>query len=417
MRTQSQRIYLDYNATAPLLPAARERMLEALDEFPGNASSPHGEGQAARDALERVRAGLAELLGFTRREVLFTSGGTEGNNMLLRWPGLEALPATGGSDAERGEAGSGDTGAAADEAGAGHVITSPIEHPSVLKSLEWLRGRGVRVDTLPVDGNGVADVEAVDAMIRPDTRLISLMAANNETGVLQPVTELVERVRRAQGDRWIVVHCDAVQAFGRLPVRPGDWGVDAVTVSAHKLGGPKGIGAVAIREGVRIPGLILGGSQERERRAGTEPVFLAAGFLGAAEWTHAHLEELRERLLRMRERLIASLSGIEGFFLNGSGAERLPNTVNLGFEGVSAQSLLVALDLGGIAVSIGSACSSGAVEPSHVLRAMGLPEGRLTQSLRISLGHATAEQEIDRCAETLQAEVKRLRGLEHRAAS
>lgn len=400
MRTQSQRIYLDYNATAPLLPAARKRMLEALDAYPGNASSPHGEGQAARDALERARAELAELLGFTRREVLFTSGGSEGNNMLLRWPGLEALPAPESS-----------------EAGAGHVIISPIEHPSVLKSVEWLRGRGVRVDTLPVDGNGVADVEAVDAMIRPDTRLVSLMAANNETGVLQPVAELVERVRRAQGERWIVVHCDAVQAFGRLPVRPGDWGVDAVTVSAHKLGGPKGIGAVAIREGIRIPGLILGGSQERERRAGTEPVFLAAGFLGAAEWTHAHLEELRERLLRMRERLIASLAGIEGFFLNGSGAERLPNTVNLGFEGVSAQSLLVALDLSGIAVSIGSACSSGAVEPSHVLQAMGLPEGRLAQSLRISMGHATVEQEIDRCAETLQAEVKRLRGLEHRAAS
>lgn len=406
MRTEPQRIYLDYNATAPLLPVARERMLAALDDFPGNASSPHGEGQAARDALEQARARLADLLGFTRREVLFTSGGSEGNNMLLRWPGLEGSP--GASDAGRSGAG---------HIGAGHVITSPIEHPSVLKSVEWLRDRGVRVDTLPVDGRGVAGVEAVEELIRPDTRLISLMAANNETGVLQPVAELVERVRRAQGERVIVVHCDAVQAFGRLPVRPGEWGVDAVTVSAHKLGGPKGIGAVAIREGVRIPGLILGGSQERDRRAGTEPVFLAAGFLGAAEWTHSHLEELRERTLSMRERLIASLSGIKGFFLNGSDVERLPNTVNLGFEGVSAQSLLVALDLSGIAVSTGSACSSGAVEPSHVLQAMGLPEERLTQSLRISLGHATVEPEIDRCAETLQTEVKRLRGVGHRAAS
>lgn len=386
-------VYLDYNATAPLHPAARQRMLAAMDACCGNPSSPHAFGQAARDVLETARARLAELLGFTRRELLFTSGGTEGNNMLLRWPALE------------------------DGHGNGHVITSPIEHPSVLRSCEWLRSRGVKVDYLPVAADGVVEVDAVSDLIRPDTSVVSLMAANNETGVIQPLRALVERVRGAQGERRIPVHSDSVQAFGRIALQARDWGVDAVTVAAHKLGGPQGIGAVAVREGLPVPSLILGGRQERGHRAGTESVFLAEGFLAAAEWAMEHLAPMAERIGALRNRLIDHLSPTEGFFLNGAGAPRLPNTANLGFEGISAQSLLVAMDLRGVAISTGSACSSGAIEPSHVLRAMGVPEPRLSASLRISLGYATTGEEIDRCAEVMLAEVNRLRGRVRKIAS
>jgi len=227
--------------------------------------------------------------------------------------------------------------------------------------------------------------------------------------VIQPVAELVQRVRRAQGGRPVLVHCDAVQAFGRIPLALREWGVDLVTIAAHKLGGPKGIGALAVREGCAPPPLVLGGRQERGLRAGTESVFLAAGFLGAAEWCATHRAELAERLAGLRERLVARLAGCEGFFQNGAESPRLPNTTNLGFAGAPAQSLLVALDLRGVAVSTGSACSSGAIEPSHVLRAMGVEAVRLEASLRISLGHATTGEEIDRCAEAMRAEVARLR--------
>jgi len=388
-------IYLDYNATAPLHPAARERMLAALETWPGNPSSPHRFGQAARDALETGRASLAALLGCGRREVLFTSGGTEGNNLLLRWPAESPAPA--------------------------HVITSPIEHPSVLRSAEWLVAHGVAVDYLPVNEAGVAQAEAVEELLRPETRLISLMAVNNETGVIQPVTELVRRVRAlrpAESDEPPVrIHSDAVQAFGRIPLHVDEWGVDALTVAAHKLGGPKGIGAVVVREGMQVPALLLGGRQERDRRAGTESVALVEGFLGAAEWVQAQFAALNGRIASLRDRLEHHLAGTPGFYVNGQTAPRVPNTANLGFEGVPAQSLLVALDLQGVAVSTGSACSSGAIEPSHVLQAMGVPPARLESSLRISLGYATTAAEVDRCAEVLLAEVRRLRGGKQRAVS
>ena len=391
-RTQApespEAIYLDYNATAPLHPAARERMLAAWEAVPGNPSSPHRFGQAARDALETARAHLAALLGWSRREVVFTSGGTEGNNALLRWPAAEPGPA--------------------------HVITSPIEHPSVLRCAEWLDAQGVAVDTLPVDAHGVVQVEAVDGLLRPETRLVSVMAVNNETGVIQPLAELAQRVRaaeRAQGcGRPVVIHSDAVQAFGRMALDARAWGVDALTVAAHKLGGPRGIGAVTCREGLQVPPLLLGGRQERDRRAGTESVALAEGFVGAAAWVDAEREALNARIGALRDRLVAHLADAPGFFLNGAEAARVPNTANLGFAGVSAQSLLVALDLRGVAVSTGSACSSGAIEPSHVLRAMGVPAERLEASLRISLGYGTTEAEVERCAEVLRDEVKRLRG-------
>ena len=391
---ESGRIYLDYNATAPLHPAARERMLAALDGADGNPSSPHAFGQQARNLLEEARAGLAGLLGFRRREVLFTSGGSEGNNLLLRWPAALKGPR--------------------------HVILTPIEHPSALQCALWLEGQGVAVDTLPVDARGVVDLEPLEDMLRPETVLISMMAANNETGAIQPVAELARRVRQAREQGAlppVTIHCDAVQAFGRIPLELAGWGVDAVTVAAHKLGGPKGVGAVAVRENLDIPPLILGGRQERGLRAGTESVFLAQGFLAAAEWAIGHLDPLGTSIGALRERLVGQVRDIAGFFQNGPEDSRLPNTANLGFAGVTAQSLLVALDLRGIAVSTGSACSSGAMEPSHVLTAMGLPSERIEASLRISLGYATTESEVNRCAQVMREEVTRLRAQPRQATA
>lgn len=382
-RPGSPPVYLDYNATAPILPAAKERMIVALEALPGNASSPHRFGQAARAALEADRARLAALLGFGRREVCFTSGGSEGNNLLLRWPGWSGEPA--------------------------HVITSPIEHPSVLRACEWLASRGVAVSYLPVNGQGVVEVEALPELLRPETRLVSLMAANNETGVVQPLERLAALVREHRPDGSVMVHSDAVQAFGRIPLSLAEWGLDAVTLASHKIGGPKGIGAVALREGWAVSPLILGGKQERGLRAGTESVFLAEGFLAAAEWVWERFEQEAARLTGLRDRLARHLADCEGFFLNGAGAPRLPNTLNLGFEGISAESLVVTLDLAGVAISTGSACQSGAVEPSHVLRAMGLPEPRVRGAVRVSLGHDTTEAAVDRCAETMLAEVARMR--------
>ncbi len=376
-------VYLDYNATAPLLPAALERMQAALRDLPGNPSSPHAFGQAARDALETARAGIASRLGCSRRELTFTSGGSESNTTVFRAVAEGPRPA--------------------------HVITARIEHPSILRCCEWLERQGVAVSYLPVDDQGVADVDAAAAMLRPETRLVSLMAANNETGVIQPLQRLAEIVRGAARDRPPLLHSDAVQAWGRIPLPIFDWGYDAVTVAAHKLGGPKGIGALALRRPEAVPPLILGGRQERDRRAGTESVALALGFLAATEWVWSQGSGLAERLTGLRDRLIERLSTGAGFFLNGVAAPRLPNTASAGFLGVAAQSLLVAADLRGVAVSTGSACSSGAIEPSHVLRAMGLPTEQVEASLRISLGWATTEQEVERAADILLAEAARLR--------
>ncbi len=383
-------IYLDYNATAPLLPAARERMLAALDALPGNPSSPHRYGQEARGVLESARGTVAGALGVARREVHFTGGGSEGNNQLLRW--------------------------AAHRDGPAHVITTPIEHPSVLRCAEWLASHGVAVDYLPVDRDGRVVADAIPELLRPETCLVSVMAANNETGVLQPLAEVVQAVRAHSEPDAVIVHSDAVQAFGRMPLEPGGLGLDAVTVAAHKIGGPKGVGAVAVREGLQPPALVLGGAQERGRRAGTESVFLVEGFAGAVAWTMVHREAIAHRLAELRERLVSALARTDGFFENGAGAPRLANTVSLGFEGIAAQSLLVAMDLRQIAISSGSACSSGAIEPSHVLQAMGVPTARLESSLRISMGWGTTDAEVERCAEVLLEEVGRLRARRRRAA-
>lgn len=386
VRTTSPRAYLDYNATAPMLPVALERMTAAARELPGNASSPHAFGQDSRAALEAARSSIAARLGYSRREAIFTSGGSEGNATVLH--------------------------ALAERPGPVHLITSPIEHPSVLRSAEWLASRGVTVSYLPAGGDGRIDPAALAALLRPDTRLVSVMAANNETGVIQPLEDLARALRERRGPDEVLLHTDAVQAFGRIPVDLARWGYDACTVTAHKLGGPKGVGLLACREPLAPPPLVRGGAQERGRRAGTESVFLAVGFAAAVEWVWEQGDELPQRLERLRDRLIERLRGEEGFFVNGEDAPRLPNTFNGGFEGVPAQSLLSALDLDGVAVSTGSACSSGAIEPSHVLKAMGLPRARIESSLRISLGHATTEAEIEHCADAMCHHARRIRGMD-----
>lgn len=376
-------VYLDYNATAPILPEAREAMAAALETFPGNPSSPHGFGQEAKEQLESARRGLAALLGFNRRELYFTSGGSECNATVLTALAWARPPV--------------------------HLVTSPIEHPSVLRTCEWLAERGVGVSYLPVDGEGAVQAEALPTLLRPETRLVSVMAANNETGVIQPLALLGRLLRESPGGEAVRFHTDAVQAFGRIPLPLAEWGVDAATVAAHKIGGPRGIGALALREGFGLEPLIRGGSQERGLRAGTESVYLARGFHAAAAWVWERFEQNARRLATLRDGLIERLGGTEGFFLNGAGADRLPNTVNGGFEGVAAQTLVVAMDLAGVAVSTGAACQSGAIEPSHVLRAMGLPEERVRASVRISMGPGTTESDVERCAAVMLAEVARVR--------
>lgn len=381
--------YLDYNATAPLLPAARQAMVHALAQWPGNPSSPHQAGQAARAALEDCRARIAGLLGLARREIIFTSGGSEANNLLLR--GMAAPGA--------------------------HYIISPLEHPSVLETCAALAAQGVMVDRLPVTADGVVDVGALGRLLRPETVLVSVMTANNETGVVQPIAELAAAVRAQQGERHIVVHTDAVQAFGRIPVTPADWDVDAVTLAAHKLGGPKGIGALALRGTLPLRPLITGGRQERDLRAGTESVFLAAGFAAAATDACAERETRMGRIDALRQELEQRLLGLAGTRVHGAKAPRMPNTINVGVSGVAAESLVIALDLQGIAVSTGSACSSGALAPSHVLLAMGLSESEAREGVRISLGWATTADDTARCATALLAEARRLREQSARAAS
>lgn len=378
-------VYLDYNATAPMLPVVWERMAAAARHIPGNASSPHGFGQEARALLEERRVQLAGALGFGAREIVFNSGGSEANNTVLR--GLAELPRP------------------------VHLVTSPIEHPSVLRCAEWLERQGVAVSYLPVDGEGRVVPEAVGELVKPETRVLSVMAANNETGVVQPLEALGRIVSGLDRETPILLHTDAVQAFGRIPLHVADWGFAAATVTAHKLGGPKGIGALACRGSHELLPLVLGGGQERGKRAGTESILLVEGFLAAVEWVWGHTDELVARLTGFRNRLAELAAGIDGFFLNGAGAERLPNTLNLGFEGVSAESLVTALDLEGIAVSSGSACSSGAIEPSHVLQAMSLPPERVAASVRISMGHGTTAEDVERCAEALRKQVARIRGL------
>jgi len=379
------RIYLDYNATAPPAPGVIDAVCRALRDTPGNPSSIHAPGQQARAVLDDARGALAALIDAAPSDLVFTSGGTESDHLAIRGA-AEALESTGRR----------------------HVITSAIEHEAVLAACASLERRGWRVTRLPVGDSGILTPDTLTDAVGEDTALVSVMHANNEVGTLQPIPALAA-IAHARG-AWF--HTDAVQTVGKVPVSVASLGADLLTLSGHKFGGPKGTGALWVRRGLRLEAQLTGGKQERSRRAGTENVPGLAG-LGVAA-THArhaleaagrHMATLRDRL---EQELLRMVSGIE---INGARDMRVPNTSNISVDGVESELLLIALDLEGIAVSTGAACSSGTLEPSHVLTAMGLPVTRARTSLRFSLGPDTTDAEIDTVLDRLPAIVGRLRRL------
>ena len=379
------RIYLDHNATTPLESAVVDRMSAALrDEF-GNASSVHHFGQRAKAAIDEARSAVAELVGADPGEIVFTSGGTESDNIAIRGV-ADAMEASGRRQ----------------------VISTSIEHEAVLNTFKALARRGWRTTLLPVDQSGVASPDALRDAISDDTALVSVMHANNEVGTIQRVAEFAAIAH----ERGALMHTDAVQSAGKIPVSVKTLGVDLLSASAHKINGPKGVGAIWIRRGVRLVPLLTGGRQERSRRAGTENVAGIVGYGAAAARAAAKMAAETPRLSALRDRLEQGILGtVPGTTVNGSGAPRVPNTSNISFERVEAESLLIALDLEGIAVSTGSACSSGTLEPSHVLKAMGFPAHRTQNSIRFSLGLGNTEAEIDRVLAVLPGIVEKLRSL------
>jgi cysteine desulfurase len=379
------RIYLDHNATTPPSDGVVQRMTAALrDEF-GNPSSVHHFGQRAKAIVDEARSAVAALMSADPGDVVFTGGGTEGDNLAIRGA-AEALEPTGRK----------------------HLIASAIEHEAVLNTLKALARRGWKTTLLPVDESGIVSPETLRAAMTDDTALVSVMHANNEIGTVQPISELaaIARERRA------LFHTDAVQSAGKIPIDVKALGVDLLTISAHKFYGPKGVGAMWIRRGVRLQSPLTGGKQERSRRAGTENVAGIAGMGVAAREAVAKMHSEATRLAALRDRLENGiLRSITGTALNGIRVPRVPNTTNISFERTEAESLLIALDLEGIAVSTGSACSSGTLEPSHVLKAMGFPAHRTQNSLRFSLGAGNTEAEIDRVIAVMPAVVEKLRTL------
>ncbi len=371
--------YFDYNATAVLLPDLAEKMARIAQNQFGNPSSPHQTGRVAKDLLESSRARLASLLGVESEELIFTSGGSESNNTVLRQFLLTVEPV--------------------------HLITSRIEHPSILETCRILEKMPhIEVSYLPVDGEGRVIPETLTPAIRPQTRLISIMAANNETGVIQPIDTLTAMARECQ----IPFHVDSVQGLGKIPMNWKEWGIHYATATAHKFGGPRGIGLLYVKQETPLIGLIAGGKQERVRRAGTENVMLAYGFAEALAWVLAHQESIAQRLMAFKDQMIRAFEGTDGFFLNGDRAPCLPNTLNFGWSGLSAESLLISLDLDQIAVSTGSACSSGAIEASPVLLAMGLDKQEAKACLRVSMGWNTRQKEVDYLIERVLFHAKRL---------
>jgi cysteine desulfurase len=364
-----ERIYLDHNATTPVDERVVAAMLPALRDGFGNPSSLHWYGQRARAALDEARAEVAALVGATPGEIVFTGSGSEADNLALR--GLA------GQAREPRRA----------------IVYTAIEHHAVLNSAKALAEEGYAVRCVRARAGGTIDLDDLRAKLDDGTALLALMLANNETGVVQPLAEAVSLAR----ERGALVHCDAVQAAGKLPLDVRALDVDTLALSAHKLYGPKGVGALYVKRGTRMKALLRGGAQEKNRRAGTENVAGIAGFGRAAAIAREELAADAVRLGALRDRLERQLLSIPGALRNGDGP-RVPNTLNVSFEGVEAESLLLALDLAGIAVSTGAACAAGAVEPSHVLRAMGLPLERVQASLRFSLGRGNSEAQVDRAA-------------------
>ena len=385
-----QRIYLDHNATTPLHPAVVDRMAATLRDEYGNPSSVHHFGQRAKAVVDDARAAVAALIGADASEVVFTSGGTESDNFAIR--GIaEALEASGRR----------------------HLIATAIEHEAVLNTLKALARRGWRVTLLPVDQSGVVSPDALRAALTDDTALVSVMHANNEIGTIQPIAELA----RIAHERGALFHTDAVQSAGKLPLDVKALGVDLLSISAHKFYGPKGVGAIWIRRGLRLLPIMTGGKHERNRRAGTENVAGIAGMGVAAQLARTKMGDEAARLGALRNRLEEGiLRAVPGTQVNGAREARVANTTNISFDRVEAESLLIALDLEGIAVSTGSACSSGTLEPSHVLKAMGFPPHRTQNSIRFSLGAANTEADVERVVAMLPGIVEKLRNLTRTSA-
>ena len=376
-----RRVYLDNNASTPVLPEVVEAMRPYFGETFGNASSIHHYGQETRAAVERARDSVARLLACRASEVVFTSGGTEGDNLAIA--GLVTA---------------GD-----------HVISSSIEHHAVLNSCKHLEALGCEVTYVPVDGRGLVDPDDIRRALRPTTKLLSIMMANNETGVLQPV----EEIGRIAVESDVYFHTDAVQAAGKVAVNVQKIGCDLLSISGHKMHAPQGAGALYVRKGTRLQPLFYGGRHERSRRAGTENVPGIVGLGKAAELALEALEPGEGRnMAALRDRLQQGiLTHIDEAGVNGDGAPRVPNTTNIFFDHIEGEAMVIALDLKGLAISTGAACSSGALEPSHVLVAMGLPGGRARASIRFSLGKQNTAEDVEFALALVPETVSRLREL------
>jgi|SRR5687768_4946677 len=385
----TRRVYLDHSATTPVDPRVLAAMMPYLTENYGNASSVHLFGQQARAAVDKSRRQIASLIGAKPNEIVFTSGGTEANNLAIRGVCEAAEP--------HGR----------------HIITSAIEHPSARGPIDQLEKTGWEVTRLPVYDDGIVRVEDVRDAIRPNTALISVMLANNEIGTIQPVAEIGGLVRERQdSQRRLWFHTDAVQAAGRVPIDVDALGCDLLTLSAHKMYAPKGAGALFVRRGVRLLAQNVGGHQERERRAGTEPVANIVGFGVAAELAKQEIFDRNEHTRRLRDRFESGVSDrIEDIVFNGKREQRLSHVSNISFRFIEGEGLLIHLDLQGIAVSTGSACSSGTLEPSPVIRALGRDEELARGAIRFSFGKDNTEEDVDRVLDVLSRAVDSLRAL------
>jgi cysteine desulfurase len=377
-------IYLDHNATTPVHSDVLAAMLPYFTDKFGNASSIHASGREAKAALEEARTSIAQLLGCKPSEIYFTSGGTESDNF--------AIKGTAFANRARGK----------------HVITSPIEHHAVSRSCEFLEKEGFEVTCLPVDGEGLVDPDELRRAIRPDTTLVTIMHANNETGIIQDLEELVKVAHESE----VYFHTDAVQATGKIAYKIPDLGCDLLSISAHKLYGPKGVGLLFIKSGVKIQPWNEGGGHERGRRAGTENIAGIVGLAKALEIAYRDMDDETAKLKSMTTRFYKLVKDrIPDIRLNGSFERRVPNTLNISFKAIEGESMILSLDMKGISVSSGSACTSGATEPSHVLLAMKVPPELAHGSLRFSFGRSNNEEDIDYVVDILAKEVQRLRSI------
>jgi cysteine desulfurase len=379
------RVYFDYNATTPVTQEVAEAVLAMTRDSFGNPSSVHHFGQRAKGALDEARSAVAALIHADASEVVFTAGGTESDNFAIRGVAEALMPGT-----------------------RRLLVASAIEHEAVLNTLKALARRGWQTALVPVGESGIVDPQRLKALVTSETALVSIMHANNEIGTIQPIAELAAIAH----ERGALMHTDAVQSVGKIPVDVHALGVDLLSLSAHKFNGPKGAGALWIKRGTRMQPILTGGRHERSRRAGTENVPALVGMGVAATLAGGKLESETVRVGLLRDQLEQRiLAAVPATAVNGARAARVPNTTNISFDRVEAESLLIALDLEGIAVSTGSACSSGTLEPSHVLRAMGLAPHRTQNSLRFSLGAFSTEQEVDRVVAVLPGLVEKLRKL------